>query len=187
MVMTFKPSDAQLDARHTGDTAPQLPPSAPLIYFQDRPSPASQSSQFRQMSHFVADYGDRRAQAKYASEHQDAAQILGPTPSFRSRWGDPNNPATNGSSGLKGMITGQADNGKRNGKKQRKADKRQEKRENKGPGLIGGLKGMVTENAGMKPNQGLIKGVKNMGMQTVSPVLILVLSETNRYRTFSIS
>jgi len=61
------------------------------------------------MGHFIADYGHRRARATFVQEHQDATQILGPAPTFRSRWGDPNNRAINGSSGLRGLITGQVE------------------------------------------------------------------------------
>jgi hypothetical protein len=175
MVMTFKPSDQQLNARRAADISPQLPSSAPLIYFPDRPTPGAQGNQFQQMSHFVADYHDRRTQAKIAQEQPDSAQVLGPAPSFRSRWGDPNNMATNGNSGLRGMITGQESSQKSN-RKDRKIAKKEEKKEKKGPGLIGGVRGMITEKAGMQQDQSIIKGNKNMGMQNVSLVLNLASS-----------
>jgi hypothetical protein len=48
-----------------GDSA-ELPTGAPLIFPDANPTPiAGQQNKFRQLGHFIADYGDRRAQAKY--------------------------------------------------------------------------------------------------------------------------
>lgn len=199
MVMTFKPSDQQLHDRSSGDVPPQLPACAPLIYPSEQSGSSTERSKFRQMEHFVGDYGDRRARARFAQEHQDSTQLSGPAVTFRSRWGDPNNPATNGSGGLRGLITGQA-NTRRSDKDERKRleeeekqREKDEKRRRKGLGLIGGARsmiaqrsgmqqdqgligGMISQRSGMKQDQGLIKGIKAMGMQNVCHVFPIGLS-----------
>jgi hypothetical protein len=49
---------------------------------------------------------------------------------FRSRWGDANNPTTNGSSGLRGLITGQLDTGQSD-RDERETTKEKDKKRHK--------------------------------------------------------
>jgi hypothetical protein len=70
------------------------------------------------------------------------------------------------------LITGQVDRRREESEERKRAEeekKREEEEEKRGkrPGLIGGVRGMITQHAGMKQDQGLIKGIKSMGMQTV--------------------
>lgn len=72
MILTFKPDQA-LDP----DEAPgqmQLPVSAPLLYPED--GNRVQQAGIKRMGHFIADYGDRRAQARYVCFHHMIPRYL---------------------------------------------------------------------------------------------------------------
>lgn len=61
MVLTFKPEQTQNP--HGVPREVQLPPSASLIYPEDERR--GQQTGLKKMGHFIADYGDRRAQARH--------------------------------------------------------------------------------------------------------------------------
>lgn len=61
MVLTFKPDQTQNPYGVPGEV--QLPPSASLVYPEDESR--AQQTGLKKMGHFIADYGDRRAQARY--------------------------------------------------------------------------------------------------------------------------
>ncbi|MCJ1403601.1 hypothetical protein MMC11_006824 [Xylographa trunciseda] len=203
MVMTFKPDDqSQVLSVDTSSTSPramqgspfspmgnrgnvqpaqhttygefQLPPSAPLIFPDAQPSSSDQpKNSLAKMGDFVADYNDRRAQARYAQANPSSALSVGPAPTFASRFGDPSY-ASNRSQD----------------KSDRKALKHQRKADKKGGrhGLIGGARGMLASPGGAQtgapaqapPKQGLLKSLKGMGMQNDVLYLMIVNKPSQR-------
>ncbi|CAD6446038.1 b9ebadb1-6125-4a64-b8c0-a1a5ee814530 [Sclerotinia trifoliorum] len=204
MVLTFKPNQTQ--SPYGAPKQIQLPPSAPLIYPEDERR--AQQTGLKKMGHFISDYGDRRAQARYASNNPDSS-LASPLPKFGNRWADPNHPANGG--GLKSLLTGVPDDGK--SRKQERKDRKQDRKDrhrrrssssdsSKRSGLLStalsaageasgrnglsrnerpSLVGTAREmiNGPEKQNQSLIKGVKSLGMNTN----ILYLMITNNCNT----
>ena len=88
MVMTYKPTNTAQkyptdisqppQSSPFSPNTPELPASAPLIFPEPEPTgSAGQQNKFKQIGHFISDYGDRRAQAKYASNTFDRRQRPG--------------------------------------------------------------------------------------------------------------
>ncbi|KAM0316370.1 hypothetical protein ACHAO8_003151 [Botrytis cinerea] len=191
MVLTFKPDQTQNPYGVPGEV--QLPPSASLIYPEDESR--AQQTGLKKMGHFIADYGDRRAQARYAYNNPQSS-LAGPLPAFNSRWADPNHPANGG--GLKSLLTGIPEdrNSRREDEKDRKRDRRDRRRRGSSSsdtprrggllstalGAIGDASGrnapsgrgrtsLVGTARGMingpgKQDQSLIKGIRGFGMKT---------------------
>ncbi|PQE31779.1 fad binding domain protein [Rutstroemia sp. NJR-2017a WRK4] len=190
MILTYKPSRAQQPYNST--TEVQLPTSAPLVYPTDERG--MQQTGLKKMGHFIADYGDKRAQARFASNNPDSALASGPAPTFKSRWGDPNHPANSG--GLRSLLTGvpddkndrkRGDGGRRERRRRRNSESSRggllstameavggDRRRIDGgrPSLVGGVKGMIAGPG--KENQSLIKTVRGLGMKT--DVLYLMIT-----------
>lgn len=89
----------------------ELPEAAPLIFpaldrVADDESTDGIKKQTRMKSSqkFVADYFDRRAQARYAAENPGSSLAVPSEKQFASRFSDPNHPVNNGS--LISLITG---------------------------------------------------------------------------------
>jgi hypothetical protein len=93
----------------------ELPEAAPLIFpalenlADDTSMDAEQKkSKMKSSQKFVADYFDRRAQAKYMAENPNSKLAVSPGeeggPKFASRYADPNHPANSGS--LISLLTG---------------------------------------------------------------------------------
>jgi hypothetical protein len=170
-VDTSQPSPWETDATTTSPSynAPQLPAGVLLIFPEHEPSPAVvQQNKFRQIGHFTADYEDGRAQARYAYKHPNST-LATPPPTFRSRWGDPNNPANSG--GLVSLISGRPRD--RDDKRKERKDRRRRRRRKSTSSSIEGeikmiknVRAMATEPS--KEDQSLIKGLKGMGMKKVS-------------------
>jgi hypothetical protein len=61
---------------YNSTTEIQLPTSAPLVYPPDERS--IQQTGLKKMGHFIADYGDKRAQARFVRLflHEDVEQTL---------------------------------------------------------------------------------------------------------------
>jgi hypothetical protein len=105
-------------------------------------------------------------------DNPDSPLAIGPEPTFKSRWGDPNHPGSNGN--LRSIITGTVSD-RRSRRKDRRdsidSDKRQRRRDKNGSkkedrlGLIKGVRGMVSGTG--RQNQSLIKGMKGIGMNKV--------------------
>ncbi|KAF7959491.1 hypothetical protein EAE96_001107 [Botrytis aclada] len=208
MVLTFKPEQTQ--NLHGVPEAVQLPPSASLIYPEDERR-ASQTG-LKKMGHFIADYGDRRAQARYAHNNPESS-LASPLPTFNSRWADPNHPANSG--GLKSLLTGIPDDGKsrREDKKDRKRDRRDRRRRGSSSsdtsrrgGLLSTALGAVGDASGKndpsdrrrttlvgtargmingpgKRDQSLIKGIKGIGMKT-DILYLMITNNTEDQRSF---
>ncbi|KAF2090086.1 hypothetical protein K490DRAFT_54500 [Saccharata proteae CBS 121410] len=107
----------------------ELPEAAPLVFpaldaALDEEEAGKKQSRFKKGSKFIADYQDRRAQARFLAESPNSA-LVAETPQFASRFSDPNHPANNGH--LISLVTG----GKVN-----RGDMRRGRR-----GLGGGLRG----------------------------------------------
>lgn len=113
----------------------EMPEAAPLIFpalddLQDSTSAASVQKQnkLKSSQKFVADYFDRRAQAKYEYEHPTSSLAQTQDNKFASRYSDPNHAANSGS--LVSLITGGAIDLKgrrekrRSGKRVRRARRR---------------------------------------------------------------
>ncbi|MCJ1314940.1 hypothetical protein MMC15_000254 [Xylographa vitiligo] len=146
----------------------QLPPSAPLVLPDSRPGSSDQpKNTLVKMGDFVADYNDRRAQARYAQANPDSALSAGPAPTFASRFGDPN------------YVSSRSQNksDKRALKDQRKADKKGGRLS-----LIGSVRGMVTGPGAQNgaPKQGLLKSLKGAGMQNDVLYLMIVNKPTQQ-------
>ncbi|MCJ1417898.1 hypothetical protein MMC32_004243 [Xylographa parallela] len=146
----------------------QLPPSAPLIFPESRPSSSDQPrNSLAKMGDFVADYTDRRAQARYAQANPDSALSSGPAPTFASRFGDPSYVSSRS----------QGKNEKRALKDQRKAEKKGRR-----PTLIGGMRDMAAGPGAQNgaPKQGLLKSLRGAGMQKDVLYLMIVNKPTQR-------
>jgi hypothetical protein len=113
----------------------EMPEAAPLIFpaldaLQDSTTSdaAQKQNKLKSSGKFIADYFDRRAQAKYARENPSSSLAAAPQENFASRYADPNHPANSGS--LVDLITGGALNFKgrkdqrRGGKRVRRARRR---------------------------------------------------------------
>ncbi|APA08907.1 predicted protein [Sclerotinia sclerotiorum 1980 UF-70] len=191
MVLTFKPNQTQ--DPYGVPKQMQLPPSAPLIYPEDERR--SQQTGLKKMGHFIADYGDRRAQARYAYNNPNSS-FASPLATFESRWADPNHPAN--SSGLKSLLTGIPDD--KSSRKQEKEDRKRDRKDrhrrgssssdlSKRSGLLsttlsaaGEASGRENLSGSRRPssvgtargmingpkeqNQSIIKGIKSLGMKT---------------------
>ncbi|THV50418.1 hypothetical protein BGAL_0151g00140 [Botrytis galanthina] len=208
MVLTFKPEQTQNP--HGVPREVQLPPSASLIYPEDERR--GQQTGLKKMGHFIADYGDRRAQARYAHNNPESS-LASPLPTFNSRWADPNHPANSG--GLKSLLTGIPDD-----RKSRREDKKDRKKERKGRrrrdslssdtsrrgGLLSTALGAVGDASGRnstsgsrrtslvgtargmingpgKEDQSLIKGIKGIGMKT-DILYLMIANGTEDQRSF---
>ncbi|KAK7737140.1 hypothetical protein SLS63_002931 [Diaporthe eres] len=65
----------------------------------------SAGSSVKRTGHFISDYQDRRAVARWSSQHPDSRMAkLAPAPGFQSRFADPNHPA--GSGDFVALVTG---------------------------------------------------------------------------------
>jgi len=105
----------------------ELPEAAPLIFPALDSLPDSEKekqSKMKASKKFVADYYDRRAQAKFAGEmsSQGGSKLsVGTAPEFKSRYADPNSAANSGS--LIALLTGGHVN-PRDWKERRRSSKR---------------------------------------------------------------
>lgn len=65
----------------------------------------SAGSSVKRTGHFISDYQDRRAVARWSGQHPDSRMArLAPTPGFQSRFADPNHPAASGD--FVALVTG---------------------------------------------------------------------------------
>lgn len=65
----------------------------------------SAGTSVRRTGHFISDYQDRRAVARWSGQHPDSQMAkLAPAPGFQSRFADPNHPA--GSGDFVALVTG---------------------------------------------------------------------------------
>ncbi|KEF62232.1 uncharacterized protein A1O9_00204 [Exophiala aquamarina CBS 119918] len=70
--------------------------TAPLVYPKLEELARGKRARMKAVGSFVSDYKDRRAQAEWASENSMSILAQGPRPQFRSRFSDPNHPASSG-------------------------------------------------------------------------------------------
>lgn len=81
----------------------QMPVAAPLIFPSlDELSEADKAK--HENTSFLADYFDRRAQAKFAAQHPGSALNVLPQTKFASKYSDPTSAASTG--GLVGLVSG---------------------------------------------------------------------------------
>ncbi|KAG8169870.1 hypothetical protein KVR01_000615 [Diaporthe batatas] len=65
----------------------------------------SAGTSIRRTGHFISDYQDRRAVARWSGQHPDSQMAkLAPAPGFQSRFADPNHPAASGD--FVALVTG---------------------------------------------------------------------------------
>ncbi|KUJ17980.1 uncharacterized protein LY89DRAFT_683942 [Mollisia scopiformis] len=136
----------------------ELPEAAPLIFpaLEDLADDNSQNAEkkksaMKSSQKFVADYFDRRAQAKYIAENPNSKLAISPGDEngqkFSSRYADPNHPANSGS--LISLLTGGHVNPKAR-KQQRRIDRRMYKAYRRGE--------EITPQTGKK-RDGLVKKI----------------------------
>ncbi|KAH8776302.1 hypothetical protein F5883DRAFT_409957 [Diaporthe sp. PMI_573] len=93
----------------------ELPEFAPLVFPKlEYVGPAvrqvklggkSAGTSVKRTGHFISDYQDRRAVARWSGQHPDSRMAkLAPAPGFQSRFADPNHPA--GSGDFVALVTG---------------------------------------------------------------------------------
>lgn len=157
----------------------ELPESAPLIFptlerLANDPTEEGQQRKAGAMSNkeFVADYFDRRAQAKYAAEIPGGKlAAAGGQPEFYSRYADPNHPASSGS--LISLITGGHVNPQA-GRNQRRIARRQRRAYRRGE--------PITEQTG-KRKEGLVRKVLKKDVLYLMIVNLPTDAETQGGRT----
>jgi hypothetical protein len=131
-----------------------------------------------------------RARARFAQEYQDATQLSGPVVTFRSRWGDANNPTTNGSSGLRGLITGQLDTGqsdrdeRETTKEKDKKRHKDEKKRRKGQWLFSGREAWLHRNLARSRIRAWSRESRIWGCRTYARPSYFVLISANEDRMF---
>lgn len=137
----------------------ELPEAAPLIFphldaAAEEEEAGKKPNAFKKSGKFIGDYMDRRANATYNAENPNSSLSSG-TPEFRSRYADPNHPASSGS--LISLVTGgRVDpRGVRNEKESR--------RSGRGLGLVRGSVGYIRRE----------KPVKKMLRQNVMYLMIV--------------
>ncbi|KAF6231305.1 hypothetical protein HO173_010448 [Letharia columbiana] len=89
-------------------TEPELPEAAPLIFphldaAADEEEAGKKPNAFKKSGRFIGEYMDRRANATYNAENPESSLSTG-APEFKSRYADPNHPASSGS--LISLVTG---------------------------------------------------------------------------------
>jgi len=91
----------------------EMPEAAPLIFpaldaLADSTTAegVQKKTKLKNSQKFVADYFDRRAQAKYAAENPESSLATAQETKFASRYSDPNHPANSGS--IIDLLTGGA-------------------------------------------------------------------------------
>lgn len=83
----------------------EIPEAAPLVFPQlDSLDEQQKQSSVKQFGHFLQDYYDRQAAAKFEAQHPDTNIPQAPRKEFASKYSDPNHPA--GSGGLISIATG---------------------------------------------------------------------------------
>lgn len=124
----------------------ELPEAAPLIFphldaAAEEEEAGKKPNAFKKSGKFIGDYMDRRANATYNAENPNSSLSSG-TPEFRSRYADPNHPASSGS--LISLVTGgRVDpRGVRNEKESR--------RSGRGLGLVRGSVGYIRREKPVK-------------------------------------
>ncbi|KAF2674271.1 hypothetical protein BT63DRAFT_449262 [Microthyrium microscopicum] len=194
-VATFKPGqtspvlsmDTQThDLQHNIASGLELPPSAPLVFFNESAVVSDElQNPFQRSTRFVSDYMDRRKQVEYMNQHPEMSH-LGPRPQFRSPHSDPDNQ----SGGLIPRARPQrrsdddeecsSEDDYRSKKRSRKDKKKGRKQDgliggllgatsgqrgNQRPGLIGGLRGMAFGEQGLgNPSTSLVGGIKGKAL-----------------------
>lgn len=99
----------------SGASSFEFPETAPLVFpaldeltnktSDDPAQEAKKQSALKRGGAFLADYQDRRAVATWAGQHPDSRVAhAAPPPAFRSRYADPNHPASSGD--LLAFVTG---------------------------------------------------------------------------------
>ncbi|KAL4777273.1 hypothetical protein BDW60DRAFT_660 [Aspergillus nidulans var. acristatus] len=84
-----------------------FPESAPLVFPKlDAVAASGSETQIKNLTkrEFLADYFDRRGQAKFAMENPTSALNMAPKPTFTSRYADPAHPASSGD--LLSLVSG---------------------------------------------------------------------------------
>ncbi|GIJ84641.1 hypothetical protein Asppvi_003490 [Aspergillus pseudoviridinutans] len=96
VVYQYKPSMGNTNGVAFTETAPLVFPA--LDKLEDDHSKAAKTTKekIKSAKNFSGEYFDRRAQAKYAAKNPDSQLVVGPQPTFTSRYSDPNNPTNSG-------------------------------------------------------------------------------------------
>lgn len=74
----------------------ELPESAPLVFPELDKQIDQSGGKMKQAGHFMQEYGNRKARAKFEAENPDSRLNVLPQEEFASRYSDPNHPANSG-------------------------------------------------------------------------------------------
>ena len=126
----------------------ELPEAAPLIFphldaAAEDEEAGKKPNAFKKSGRFIGDYMDRRANATYNAENPNSSLSTG-TPEFKSRYADPNHPASSGS--LISLVTG----GKVDSRGARRQNQGRRTERGGGLGLIRGSIGYVRRERPVK-------------------------------------
>lgn len=152
----------------------QLPPSAPLVFIDERELDSGKPlNQWQRTGRFVADYMDRRAQARVANQNP-GADNLQPAPQFSSVWSDPNSAAHGGS--LIQFVSGGLI--QKPTREDKKAQRRGRDTSSRGSqGLIAGVKSMALGEKNQ--DKGWIRGLQSRVMQENQVYLVIANKPSN--------
>lgn len=94
---SLRPSMGNTNGVPFAESAPLVFPELDSLAANNHHGSKTTKEKFVRAREFVAEYFDRRAQAKYAGKNPDSHLIVGPKPTFTSRYSDPNNSSNDGS------------------------------------------------------------------------------------------
>ncbi|KAI9736969.1 MAG: hypothetical protein M1834_000558 [Cirrosporium novae-zelandiae] len=101
---SLRPSMGNTNGVAFTETAPLVFPSLDALAGNNSQEAKTQKEKLKSAANFTSEYFDRRAQAKYASKNPDSKLVVGPKPTFTSRYSDPNNPSNSGD--MLALLTG---------------------------------------------------------------------------------
>ncbi|KAL7274224.1 hypothetical protein RUND412_002880 [Rhizina undulata] len=93
---SLRPSMGKTNGVAFTETAPLVFPALDTLAGNNSQEAKTQKEKLKNAANFTSEYFDRRAQAKYAGQNPDSHLVVGPKPTFTSRYSDPNNPSNSG-------------------------------------------------------------------------------------------
>jgi hypothetical protein len=100
---SLRPSMGKTNGVAFTETAPLIFPALDHLAGSHSEEAKTQKEKLLHAKSFASEYFDRRAQAKHAGQNPESQLVVGPKPTFTSRYSDPNNPSNSGD--LLALIT----------------------------------------------------------------------------------
>jgi hypothetical protein len=100
---SLRPSMGNTNGVAFTETTPLVFPALDRLAGTHNEEANTQKEKLMHAKSFASEYLDRRAQAKHAAQNPDSQLVVGPKPTFTSRYSDPNNPSNSGD--LLALIT----------------------------------------------------------------------------------